>query len=203
MHRGVQTTRWSRQERLLIAVAMLGLLFMPVEYRAGAEHPHAHGLFQLFAEASHGAPLHHQAPEYSKGHRAQDQVDHRDESLHELEVRSMTSSGGVMSPLSIPESSPGQSPANQGVNALWPGTTVPTELPPAGLMMIEAPDVPTTPELSPTVVTHTAALTGVLIVAFALLLVRSVLLLSNPLVLAGNLPQPEPPPPRLLTMLYT
>lgn len=197
MHRGVQTIKGARRERLLIALAMLGLLFMPIEYRAGADHPHAHALIQLFAEAAHGAPRHHQAAEHTSDHQAQDRGDRRGE----YGARSMTFSD-VDFPLWAPEPPAGRSPANPGVNALWSGTTVPTELPSASLMTIEVPDVPESMELTATVVTHHAALTGVLIVDFALVLVRRILVLANPWIPNGTLPQPEPPPPRLHTLLY-
>ena len=44
--------------RLLAAVGALALLMLPVEYRAGAERPHPHAAFQLWADVAHGATPH-------------------------------------------------------------------------------------------------------------------------------------------------
>jgi hypothetical protein len=41
-------------------MAMLGLLLLPANYRAGAESAHAHSLIQLWAEAANGTVRHHQ-----------------------------------------------------------------------------------------------------------------------------------------------
>jgi hypothetical protein len=44
---------------LLWATALVGLLLLPVDYRAGAEHAHAHSLLQLWADAADGRVHHH------------------------------------------------------------------------------------------------------------------------------------------------
>jgi hypothetical protein len=44
---------------LLWAVALLGLFLLPIDYRAGAEHAHAHALPQLWADAADGVVHHH------------------------------------------------------------------------------------------------------------------------------------------------
>jgi hypothetical protein len=43
----------------LYAVALLGVLTVPVRYRGGAEVPHAHAIFQLWSDAAHGSTDHH------------------------------------------------------------------------------------------------------------------------------------------------
>ncbi len=50
-----RTTRFS----LLWGMALLGLLLLPSNYRAGAESAHAHSLIQLWAEATNGTVRHH------------------------------------------------------------------------------------------------------------------------------------------------
>ena len=45
--------------RLAWVAAVLGLLALPVEYRGGAERPHAHAAVQLWFDAAHGAIGHH------------------------------------------------------------------------------------------------------------------------------------------------
>jgi hypothetical protein len=40
-------------------VVVLGLLALPVEYRGGAERPHAHATYQLWYDAAHGSVAHH------------------------------------------------------------------------------------------------------------------------------------------------
>ena len=40
-------------------MAMLGLLLLPANYRAGAESAHAHSLIQLWADAANGTIRHH------------------------------------------------------------------------------------------------------------------------------------------------
>jgi hypothetical protein len=40
-------------------MALLGLLLLPANYRAGAEIAHAHSLIQLLAEAANGTVFHH------------------------------------------------------------------------------------------------------------------------------------------------
>ena len=51
-----------RLPQLVRALALIGLLLLPVEMRAGTERPHAHSLFQLLLDASDGKIDHH-APE--------------------------------------------------------------------------------------------------------------------------------------------
>jgi hypothetical protein len=51
---------------LLWGVALLGLLLLPANYRAGAESAHAHSLFQLWAEAANGTIRHH--PDHGPAH---------------------------------------------------------------------------------------------------------------------------------------
>ena len=45
--------------RLLILSAVLVVLLLPVEYRAGAQQSHPHAILQLIWEASQGTPTHH------------------------------------------------------------------------------------------------------------------------------------------------
>jgi hypothetical protein len=53
--------RENAQFRQLIRVlALIGLCMLPVEMRAGTEHPHPHALFQLLLDASDGVFDHHQ-----------------------------------------------------------------------------------------------------------------------------------------------
>ena len=40
-------------------MALLSLLLLPADYRAGAESAHAHSLIQLFADAANGTVRHH------------------------------------------------------------------------------------------------------------------------------------------------
>jgi hypothetical protein len=56
--------RWSDSRvpigsRLLWGMALLSLLLLPTDYRAGAEAPHGHSLIQLWADASDGRVDHH------------------------------------------------------------------------------------------------------------------------------------------------
>jgi hypothetical protein len=44
---------------LLWGLALLGLLLLPSDYRAGAETPHAHALLQLWLDAGDGSVHHH------------------------------------------------------------------------------------------------------------------------------------------------
>jgi hypothetical protein len=44
-------------------MALLGLLLLPTDFRAGAESPHGHSLIQLWADASDGRLDHHVARE--------------------------------------------------------------------------------------------------------------------------------------------
>ncbi len=44
---------------LLWGIALLGLLLLPANYRAGAESAHAHSLVQLWADAANGTIRHH------------------------------------------------------------------------------------------------------------------------------------------------
>ena len=48
---------------LLWGMALLSLLLLPTDFRAGAEAPHGHSLFQLWADASDGRVGHHVARE--------------------------------------------------------------------------------------------------------------------------------------------
>jgi hypothetical protein len=52
-------SRLSTWFSLLWAMAMLGLLLLPANYRAGAESAHAHSLIQLWADAANGTIRHH------------------------------------------------------------------------------------------------------------------------------------------------
>jgi hypothetical protein len=50
-------------------LALIGLLFLPTEYRGGASAPHSHALLQLLLDAQDGHFLHiHAQPEMSAGH---------------------------------------------------------------------------------------------------------------------------------------
>ena len=44
---------------LLRALALLGLLLLPIQMRAGAQHPHPHALLHLLVDASDGILGHH------------------------------------------------------------------------------------------------------------------------------------------------
>lgn len=57
-HRSLVAHRRS-SGRLLWVAAVLGLLALPVEYRGGAERPHAHAAYQLWYDAAHGSVAHH------------------------------------------------------------------------------------------------------------------------------------------------
>jgi hypothetical protein len=48
---------WIR--RVLRALAVLGLLLLPIQLRAGAQHPHPHALLQLLVDMSDGSFDHH------------------------------------------------------------------------------------------------------------------------------------------------
>jgi hypothetical protein len=52
-------SRLSTWFSLLWGMAMLGLLLLPANYRAGAESAHAHSLIQLWADAANGTIHHH------------------------------------------------------------------------------------------------------------------------------------------------
>jgi hypothetical protein len=61
--------RWSDSRvpigsRLLWGMALLSLLLLPTDYRAGAEAPHGHSLIQLWVDASDGRVDHHVAREF-------------------------------------------------------------------------------------------------------------------------------------------
>ena len=56
---GSHTPAWSG---LLWGLALLGLLLLPTDYRAGAETAHGHALIQLWFDAADGAIHHHHAP---------------------------------------------------------------------------------------------------------------------------------------------
>jgi hypothetical protein len=49
----------TRMIPLLRALALLGLLLLPIQMRAGAQHPHPHALLHLLVDASDGAFDHH------------------------------------------------------------------------------------------------------------------------------------------------
>ena len=49
---------------LLWGMALLSLLLLPADYRAGSEAPHGHSLIQLWADASDGRVDHHVAHEH-------------------------------------------------------------------------------------------------------------------------------------------
>jgi hypothetical protein len=44
---------------LLRTLALLGLLLLPIQMRAGAQHPHPHALLHLLVDASDGSLVHH------------------------------------------------------------------------------------------------------------------------------------------------
>jgi hypothetical protein len=44
---------------VLRALALLGLLLLPIQMRAGAQHPHPHALLQLLVDMSDGSFDHH------------------------------------------------------------------------------------------------------------------------------------------------
>ncbi len=48
--------KWSR---MLYAVAVVALLAIPVQYRGGADLPHAHALYQLWIPGGYGLVHHH------------------------------------------------------------------------------------------------------------------------------------------------
>jgi hypothetical protein len=52
-------SRVSTWTYLLWSMALLGLLLLPANYRAGAESAHAHSLIQLWTEANNGTVRHH------------------------------------------------------------------------------------------------------------------------------------------------
>jgi hypothetical protein len=54
-----RNSRLSTSFSLLWGMALLGLLLLPANYRAGAESAHAHSLIQLFADATNGTIRHH------------------------------------------------------------------------------------------------------------------------------------------------
>jgi hypothetical protein len=45
---------------LLWGLALLGVILLPSDYRAGAEFPHAHSLVQLWVDAEDGTVHHHE-----------------------------------------------------------------------------------------------------------------------------------------------
>ena len=61
-----RNSRLSTSFSLLWGMALLGLLLLPANYRAGAESAHAHSLIQLFADATNGTIRHHL--HYGMGH---------------------------------------------------------------------------------------------------------------------------------------
>jgi hypothetical protein len=54
-----RNSRLSTWFSLLWGMALLGLLLLPANYRAGAQSAHAHSLIQLFADATNGTMRHH------------------------------------------------------------------------------------------------------------------------------------------------
>src|SRR5687768_12233062 len=52
-------SRVSTRIYLLWSMALLGLLLLPANYRAGAESAHAHSLIQLWTDANNGTVRHH------------------------------------------------------------------------------------------------------------------------------------------------
>jgi hypothetical protein len=55
--------------RLLWSLAVLGLLMLPCDFRAGAEFAHPHSLLQLLIDAADGAIDHHHADDFDAIHR--------------------------------------------------------------------------------------------------------------------------------------
>ncbi len=55
---GISVPSWTG---LLWGLALMGLLLLPSNYRAGAETAHGHALMQLWIDASDGAVHHHHA----------------------------------------------------------------------------------------------------------------------------------------------
>ena len=64
---GSRTPAWSG---LLWGLALLGLLLLPTNYRAGAEIAHGHALIQVWFDAAHGAIHHHHVPGVDAAPRA-------------------------------------------------------------------------------------------------------------------------------------
>ena len=85
---------------LLIAIAIMALLLMPVDYRAGANSPHPHAMLQLIYEASHGIPLHHHAVDYVQDQSDASMDDHADMNRTKGDAMPLptTSVGGTMRP---------------------------------------------------------------------------------------------------------
>ncbi|MGH2532641.1 MAG: hypothetical protein ACRDJW_10085 [Thermomicrobiales bacterium] len=63
-----------RLDRALIALAVLCVLMMPVEYRGGAETPHAHAVFQFWDTGIASAFDHHGHDHGTAGRHANDDV---------------------------------------------------------------------------------------------------------------------------------
>src|SRR5215213_11934086 len=61
MRRRSWTTQPLSCSRLLWGLALLGVILLPSDYRAGAEFPHAHSLVQLWVDAEDGMVHHHDA----------------------------------------------------------------------------------------------------------------------------------------------
>ena len=51
-----------RIDRFLCVVALIGIALLPVEYRGGADTPHAHASLQLWWDTAHGSTRHHPWP---------------------------------------------------------------------------------------------------------------------------------------------
>src|SRR5215213_8827183 len=61
MRRRSWTTQPLSCSGLLWGLALLGVILLPSDYRAGAEFPHAHSLVQLWVDAADGIVHHHDA----------------------------------------------------------------------------------------------------------------------------------------------
>jgi hypothetical protein len=73
---GRLTNQSRRTGRLLLIVAAISLLSMPIDYRGGAELPHAHALFQFWMSGDADAFDHH-GPSHDENHE-HDQSDGHD-----------------------------------------------------------------------------------------------------------------------------
>ena len=103
LRRGDRLTRiamvWLRRHRVPFSLvrlawlaALLGLLACPLEYRGGAEFPHAHAIFQLFYDAAHGSIDHH----HDDGDPATDDADNPPPAPHDPVL---TPAGARVSPM--------------------------------------------------------------------------------------------------------
>lgn len=62
MPRVLRATNLHPSVTLVWALALLGMAFLPTNYRAGAGTAHGHALLQLWADARDGSVQHHQSP---------------------------------------------------------------------------------------------------------------------------------------------